>query len=132
QQQSNGTTEAMAADDQGLFAGVKSFQVASHKRFRCLKGLEKTSVSLAFTIIVSYLACVQITGGVGKHFLSSAHRDQHDIVVMSDERLRTRILVIEEMHILWILPPFLRFFHVTFRIVGRYFQTFGIGHFLAK
>src|SRR5690606_12310236 len=73
-QQRDGTTEAVTADDDRMLSSVEHFQIALDKRPYRQKAAMEAPVRLAYPF-VGHLARIQVTTGVGKHFLGAAHRN---------------------------------------------------------
>src|SRR5690606_34691470 len=134
QQQGDGATQAVAADDDAQLGTIVCFKVAVSEFLGGEKSIVEPSVGLWLMGVLLLVALVPYPPGseileyiAERYFhLGATKANEHQLVVVGNESLGMGLLVIEEVHVLGIAPALGRFGLIALGIVGHDFQAFGI------
>src|SRR5690606_9396054 len=140
QQQGDGATQAVAADDDAQLGTIECFKVAMSEFLGGQKSIVEPSVGLCFmgvlllVALVPYLTGIEILEYIAERYfyLGATKGNEHQLVVVGNESLGMGLLVIQEVHILGIAPAFGGFGLIALGVVGHDLQALGIGHLLVQ
>ncbi|MNJ51671.1 hypothetical protein D3C77_469810 [compost metagenome] len=121
----------MAADHDAVVGVIKRIQIAPQKGLSSFEAAMKPSMCLPHAPAEWFLAAIQVRQNV-LEALSATYGDQDHPVAVGNEPLGSAVLVVEEMHILRVIPASQCLVPVTAGVVRHDLQALGIRNFLIQ